>query len=82
MGELRYLDETGDTLVSVKSGNKYKINKGRTRNIQRVDEQGKVLEHLCVHPAMYVPDFDTMLTQKLWLETAEEKIRKVANISR
>lgn len=68
-------------MVSVTSGNRYKINKGRTRNIEQVDEQGKRIKFLCVHPRDSVPDYDTMLSQKLMLENCEEEVRKIANFS-
>lgn len=68
-------------LFEVKSGNRYKINKGCSRNIQQVDKEGKVLRHLCIHPRNNVPVYDTMLAQKLALEAEEEKVLKVANIS-
>lgn len=69
-------------LTSVKSGKIYRIRKGRTRNIERIDEKGKILELLCVHPQEYVHDYDTMTIQKLMLENDEEEIRKIANITR
>ena len=63
-------------------GNKrYRINRGRSRNIQLIDETGKVVKHLCAHPREYVPDADTMLAQKLMLETDEESFLKIANHS-
>jgi len=60
---------------------KYRINRGRSRNIQLIDETGKVVKHLCAHPREYVPDADTMLAQKLMLETDEESFLKIANHS-
>jgi hypothetical protein len=59
----------------------YRINRGRSRNVQQVDASGKVVKHLCAHPTMAVPDADTMLAQKLWLEHAEEEFLRVANHS-
>jgi hypothetical protein len=59
----------------------YRINRGRARNVQQVDTGGRVIKHLCAHPTMLVPDADTMLAQKLWLETAEEEFLRVANHS-
>ena len=60
---------------------KYRINRGRTRNIELVDEQGKVVKRLCAHPSEMIPDADTMLAQKLMLETDEESFLKIANHS-
>lgn len=68
-------------LTSVTSGHRYRVNKGRTRNIEQIDSEGKVIARLCVHPKEYVHDYDTMTIQKLMLENDEEAIRKIANIS-
>jgi mRNA-degrading endonuclease RelE of RelBE toxin-antitoxin system len=80
--QVQMLEKDSFFLVEVKSGNKYRIRKGRTRNIERIDKDNKIVEHLCVHPKIQCPDYDTMLTQKLMLEENEEDLRKVANISR
>jgi mRNA-degrading endonuclease RelE of RelBE toxin-antitoxin system len=80
--QVEMLEKDSFFLVEVKSGNKYRIRKGRTRNIERIDKDNKIVEHLCVHPKIQCPDYDTMLTQKLMLEENEEDLRKVANISR
>ena len=68
-------------LVSVGSGNRYRVEKGRSRNVVLLDKDGKVARRLCFHPREYVHDFDTMAAQKLMLETDEEVVRKVANYS-
>jgi hypothetical protein len=60
---------------------KYRVNRGRTRNIELIDEQGKVVKRLCAHPQDLVPDADTMLAQKLMLETNEQEFLKIANHS-
>jgi len=60
---------------------RYRINRGRSRNVQRVDDTGRVLRPLCAHPAIDCPDEDTMLAQKLWLETRESDFLRVANHS-
>lgn len=65
--------------VITKAGKLYRINKGSHGNIKLIEE-GAAVESLCVQPRG-VPDFDSMLAQKLWLETDEEQIRKVANIT-
>lgn len=59
---------------------RYRIRRGRHGNIDQVDAQGKVLKSLCVHPSMQCPDADTMLAQKLWLETNEPELLRVANV--
>jgi hypothetical protein len=59
----------------------YRIHRGRSRNVQQVDASGRVLKTLCAHPAMLVPDPDTMLAQKLMLESQEEDFLRIANHS-
>ena len=66
-------------LVSVNSGNRYRVEKGRSRNVALLDKDGNIAKRLCFHPSEYVHDFDTMAAQKLMLETDEEVVRKVAN---
>ncbi len=61
-------------------GNKYLIRKGRFVNIEVLDEDGKVKHKICAHPRERFPDYDTMLAQKLFLESAEEEFLKIANI--
>jgi len=65
-------------LVDVASGHRYKLRRGNT--ILRL-ENGQPVESLCVHPTG-VPAGDTLLAQKLWLETNEEELRRTANITR
>lgn len=61
---------------------RYRINRGRAGNVLQVDDSGRVLKRLCIHPIEMVPDGDTMLAQKLFLEGAEEEFLRVANHSR
>jgi hypothetical protein len=58
---------------------RYRIRRGRHGNIDQVDDHGRVLRSLCVHPTMNVPDADTMLAQKLWLEGNESELLRTAN---
>jgi hypothetical protein len=76
-------------LVSVKSGNRYRIRKGDCRNVEKINEEGKVLETLCFHPKDdykegrgRVHHYDTMAIQKLMLENEEDEARQIANIAR
>lgn len=68
-------------LISVKSGTRYRIRKGQTRNIEKLDGEGKVIQKLCVHPVDYLHDYDAMAMQKLALEYDEEATVKIANVS-
>lgn len=59
----------------------YRIKRGRSQNIHEINEAGAVFMRLCAHPVEEVPDADTMLAQKLWLEADEETFRRIANFS-
>lgn len=60
---------------------RYRINRGRHGNVDQVDASGNRIKRLCVHPVEGVPDADTMLAQKLFLEGSEEELLRVANHS-
>lgn len=64
------------------SGNLYRIRRGRVANIDVLDGAGAVLLRLCAHPALEVPDSDTMLAQALHLQSAanEEQFVRTANV--
>jgi hypothetical protein len=66
-----------------KSGERrlYRIRRGRSGNVEQVDEAGNRIKRLCAHPIEAVPDADTMVGQKLWLEGAEEEFLRIANHS-
>ncbi len=66
-----------------KSGERriYRIKRGRTANVEQVDEQGNRIKRLCAHPTAIVPDADTMVAQKLMLESQEEEFLRIANHS-
>lgn len=73
------LDKHGWFEVNGKSGTLYRIRKGRSINVDVLDKKTKQVVHkLCAHPVMNVPDFDTMLTQKVMLEVDEASFLKVA----
>jgi hypothetical protein len=60
---------------------RYRIRKGPHRNVEEIDEKGKRIRGLCAyvnHPGG-VPDDDTVLAQKLWIEHDEEAFLRVAN---
>jgi hypothetical protein len=59
----------------------YRIKRGRSRNVEQVDASGNRIKTLCAHPAELVPDADTMLAQKLMLESREEEFLRIANHS-
>lgn len=68
-------------VVRGSKGRNYRVNRGRARNIEVLDENGKAVERLCAHPGIHCPDADTMLAQKLMLETDEDAFQRIANRS-
>lgn len=67
--------------VRAPSGRLYRIDQGTHGNLKTVDPQTrKVIERLCIQPGG-VPEGDSMLTQKLMIETAEDALRAHANIT-
>jgi hypothetical protein len=78
----KQLDEKGYfELVSVGSGQRYRIRRGRTRNVEKIDAEGKVVGRLCFHPVDEVHVYDTMVIQKVMLDCDEEAVKRVANYS-
>jgi hypothetical protein len=59
----------------------YRIKRGRSANVEQVDVNGNRIKRLCIHPVAPVPDADTMVAQKLMLETGEEEFLRIANHS-
>lgn len=67
------------TVISKDGERKYRIKKGWSHNVERIDDAGKRLHTLCAHPETPVPHFDNMLAQKLMLEHDEQRFLKIAN---
>lgn len=71
--------------VIAADGQEYRVYRSWAGNIRRVEQRGTVkreVEELCVHPRTRVPTEDSMLAQKLMLETIPEELRRIANVSR
>ncbi len=79
--QVEIFKKTGCFVVTGQSGKKYKINKGRVRNVEELREDGTSERRMCFHPELLVPDYDTMLAQKLMLELNEPEARRIANFS-
>ena len=58
---------------------KYRLKKGRTYNVQRLDGKGKAVEKLCCHVGQQVPDADNMAAQYLHLTHDPEHFLSLAN---
>lgn len=77
--ERERLRKDNHIFVNGRSGCRYRIRKGRTGNIDVVDDKGKITHSLCAHPAEAVPDYDTMLAQKIMLEDDDIGFSRIAN---
>ena len=66
-------------VIGNKTGKRYSIRKGRSHNVKEIDREGKAVRSFCAHPRESVPDFDTMLSQKIMLEHMESDFIKIAN---
>lgn len=62
--------------------NDYRINPGRTANVDVITRDGRCLRRLCFYPHIAgdreLPIFDVMLAQKLMLECDEERALAIA----
>jgi hypothetical protein len=63
-------------LKSVKTGNRYRIRKGFSMNVDLLKEDGTLNKSLCFHPDGY-HDYDVMALQKLMLEDDEERVAEI-----
>jgi roadblock/LC7 domain-containing protein len=63
--------------VVSETGKKYRLKHGDTMNVYLI-EDGKPVKKYCIHPTN-VPVEDTLLAQKLMLETDEKAFLKIAN---
>lgn len=65
-------------------GRLYRVNRGRTGNVELIEATNEgvfALERFCIHPSERVPDEDTMLAQKLLIESDLAAFRRIANIT-
>lgn len=60
-------------------GRKYRVPANHMAYIEVLDEQGKVIDTLCVHPAIECPPPDHILTRVVMLQNAEEDLLTAAN---
>lgn len=68
-------------LLSRDHKRRYRVYCGRAGNIWEIDAGGRMCRKICCHPTEGIPDHDTVLAQKLYLESAEEEFLRVANFS-
>jgi len=60
-------------------GRKYRVSKDCYKRIEVVDDQGKVVDKLCIGPAIGCPPCDVVLARVVLLELAEEYVLETAN---
>ncbi len=59
---------------------RYRIEKGWAGNVFLIDEKGKKAEKFCIHPMKEeIPVCDSLLAQKLLLESDEGEFLRIAN---
>ena len=80
----RMLMEKDCFYMRSEKGKLFKIKNGRSGNVylMKDDKEDKIHQVLCAHPDAYCPNYDTMLAQKLMLETDEEQFLRTANVHR
>lgn len=61
------------------NGTRYRIEWGHAGNVLALDRGGRPWRRYCCHPSGYANE-DTLLTQKLLLETDENRFLAIANI--
>lgn len=59
---------------------RYLVARGRSGNVYKLDAKGQPIKRFCVHPGVWCPDEDTMLSQKLLLETNPLEFERMANV--
>lgn len=77
----RALKAHGRFRVKSMSGRWYEIGRGHHGQLKELGPRGKPVNHLCVYATGGLPDADQMLAQKLYLESAEDNLRKVAYVT-
>lgn len=61
---------------------RYRIKHGWAGNVYVIDDRGREIERLCIHPDVQVPIADNLVAQKLLLEADEATFRRTANSTR
>jgi hypothetical protein len=62
------------------TGNHYRISRGTSMNVSKLDSKGSAISRLCFYPASALAEGDILLAQKLALELYELDTLAVANI--
>lgn len=67
--------------VRSQKGKLYRIRRGWSHSVDLI-EDGVIKGTYCIHPKAAVPTEDSMVAQKLMLESAEDEFLRIANFSR
>lgn len=67
------------TITGESSGKRYQVHKVHSFGLKELDDAGSVVASFCVVPAGTHALGDTMLAQKIWMETDEETTLARAN---
>lgn len=67
--------------VDTPDGRRFRIQQGRSMNVEELGPDGRVLARYCAHPRPTVPDEDTMLAQLLFLRHDPATFLRIANRS-
>jgi hypothetical protein len=72
------------TVIDSRTGaeRRFRINQGKAGNVTEIDEKGQPLAKYCVHLYGREPMEDTLVAQKLLLETDVEEFERLANVTR
>lgn len=65
--------------VKAADGKEYRLKHGWAGNVEELDEFGKAIARLCIHPSAAIPEADNLVAQKLMIETDPESFRRIAN---
>lgn len=60
-------------------GVRYRVKKGWAGNVEELDQEGRAVARLCIHPQVIVPEEDNLAAQKLLLEADAGEFRRIAN---
>jgi len=77
--QLEQFNQTQWFFVISQSGKRYRIRNRWVGNIDELDLEDQVVAEYCIHPVIRVPVEDSMLIQKLMLESDEPHFMQIAN---
>ena len=79
--ERETMEKMAALVVRSQTGRTFQLRRGRIANVDEMDADGNVIARFCIHPRESVPYGDSLLAQKLMLETNEAEFLRIANRS-